>query len=229
MAEFYATISHDARRKSNKVAPGSQFAHTMKRRTLVVMVKEPRPGQVKTRLARDIGTIPAVWWFRHQVSALLREVRHPGWHLVLAVTPDIEGLTSRVWPARLPRIPQGRGNLGARMHRIFRTQQGGPVCIIGADIPGIRSRHIARAFDALGSDQAVFGPAHDGGYWLIGLKQTRPPPRAMFEGVRWSTAHALADTESTLNGLSMSHVDRLRDVDTAADLRGLGHDDHEWP
>lgn len=227
MAEFCATISRSARRVANHVVPGQSTVHTMKRQTLVVMVKEPRPGRVKTRLAGEIGTISAAWWFRHQVSALLREVQHPGWTLVLAVTPDSEGLTSRVWPAHLPRIPQGSGNLGDRMRRIFRSLRSGPVCIIGGDIPDIRSKHIAAAFNALGSNEVVFGPAFDGGYWLIGLKQVRPPPRELFEDVHWSTKHALADSEATLKDFSIAHVNRLRDIDTAADLYRLGHDGPE--
>ncbi|MFT7190324.1 MAG: glycosyltransferase A (GT-A) superfamily protein (DUF2064 family), partial [Dinoroseobacter sp.] len=88
--------------------------------TLVIMVKEPRPGRVKTRLGRQIGLTASAWWFRHQTSALLRRLRDPRWQIVLAVAPDIEGLTSRIWPADLARIAQGKGDLGDRMGRIFR-------------------------------------------------------------------------------------------------------------
>ena len=52
------------------------------------MVKEPRAGRVKTRLGRDIGMTGAAWWFRHQVSRLLREVQDPRWELILSVAPD---------------------------------------------------------------------------------------------------------------------------------------------
>ena len=74
---------------------------------LVVMLKEPRPGRVKTRLGREIGLTGSAWWFRHQTRSLLMRLRDPRWQIVLAVAPDAEGLTSRVWPADLPRIPQG--------------------------------------------------------------------------------------------------------------------------
>lgn len=187
--------------------------------TLVVMVKEPRPGRVKTRLGRDIGMTTAAWWFRHQVRRLLRRVRDPRWHVVLAVAPDRDGLLSRVWPEDLPRIPQGSGDLGDRMGRVFRTLPPGPVAIIGADVPGVTRTRIAEAFAALGAHDAVFGPAPDGGYWLIGLKRVGPVPGALFHGVRWSTAHALADTEASLPGLRIAHVATLGDVDTVADLR----------
>ena len=190
----------------------------MIRRQLVVMVKEPHPGRVKTRLGRDIGLVGSAWWFRHQAARLLRRLDDPRWQLVLAVSPDHEGLQSRVWPGHLPRIPQGRGNLGDRMGRILRTQPPGPVCIIGADIPGIQRAHIARAFAALGDHDAVFGPAHDGGYWLVGMKRVAPPPVTLFQGVRWSSEHALADSIAGLRGLRVACVDKLQDVDTASDL-----------
>lgn len=190
----------------------------MRRQTLVVMVKEPRAGRVKTRLGRDFGMVPAAWWFRHSVQRLLRNVDDPRWELALAVSPDVEGLRSRVWPAHLQRIPQGRGDLGQRMAHLLALPQKGPVVIIGGDIPGVRRHHIADAFAKLGRNRAVFGPATDGGYWLVGLKRTTPPPRGIFRGVRWSTEHALADTLATMPGYSPAFAATLQDVDTATDL-----------
>jgi len=188
------------------------------KRTLVVMLKEPRAGRVKTRLGRDIGMVSAAWWFRHQVRGLLRRIEDPRWTVVLAVAPDRGGMMSRVWPAHFSRIPQGTGDLGDRMARALRNAPQGPVCVIGGDIPDINRARIAEAFAALGNHDAVFGPADDGGYWLIGLRRTRAIPPTIFAGVRWSTQHALADTCATLPTHSIAHVATLRDVDTVADL-----------
>ncbi|WP_172327115.1 TIGR04282 family arsenosugar biosynthesis glycosyltransferase [Mangrovicoccus sp. HB161399] len=188
---------------------------------LAVMVKEPRPGRVKTRLGREIGTVPAAWWFRHQCAALLRRLRDPRWDLALAVSPDRDGLESRVWPGDLPRIAQGGGDLGDRMGRLLRLP--GPVIVIGADIPGVTRAHAARALHALGSHDAVIGPAADGGYWLIGLSGRRAPPPGLFAGVRWSTEHARADTLATMAGLRVALTDMLSDVDTLADLQAARH------
>ena len=187
-------------------------------RTLVIMVKEPLPGRVKTRLGRDIGMIAAAWWFRHQTRSLIRRLRDPRWQIVLAVSPDREGLNSRIWPIDLPRVAQGRGNLGDRMGRMLQGMPKGPVCLIGADIPGISRGHIARAFKALGRNQMVFGPAPDGGYWLVGAQRFASLPRTLFRDVRWSTQHALADTLATVPGCRIAMLDQLRDVDTVADL-----------
>lgn len=189
-------------------------------KTLVIMVKEPRPGRVKTRLGRDIGMVGAAWWFRHQTRSLVRRLRDPRWQIVLAVTPDREGMNSRVWPVDLPRKPQGRGNLGDRMGRMLRGVPDGPVCLIGADIPGITRGHIARAFGALGRAEIVLGPAPDGGYWLVGAQRYSALPSGMFNNVRWSTENALADTLDSLKGRRVTLLDHLRDVDTVADLHG---------
>ncbi|MGR3466816.1 MAG: TIGR04282 family arsenosugar biosynthesis glycosyltransferase [Shimia sp.] len=181
------------------------------------MLKEPRPGRVKTRLGREIGHTAAAWWFRHQTRALIRRLDDPRWRLWLAVAPDAEGMASRIWPAHLPRVPQGLGDLGDRMGRLFRSLPPGPVCIVGADIPGIDPPAVAEAFAALGRAEAVLGPAPDGGYWLIGLRRTGAVPARLFEGVRWSSAHALADTRATLPGRT-ALIRTLRDVDEVTDL-----------
>lgn len=192
------------------------------RRRLLVFVKEPVAGRVKTRLGRDVGMASAAWWFRHRARRLAREMAaDPRWETWLAVSPDHAGLKSRFWPAGVGRWAQGPGDLGARMGRAFRQFPPGPLVIVGADIPGVTRARVWSAFRALGRADAVVGPAEDGGYWLIGLKRVpRRAPAGLFAGVRWSSADALADTRATLGGLRVAQVARLRDVDTAADLPG---------
>ena len=190
--------------------------------TLIIMIKEPRAGRVKTRLGRDIGQIAATWWFRHQSARLIRRLRDPRWQIILAVAPDL-AVAARVWPADIARHPQGPGDLGQRMARLLRhfghpRISPGPVCLIGADIPGIGRAHIARAFAVLGEHDAVFGPAEDGGYWLAGAQHPARLPHGLFQNTRWSTEHALADTLQPLPGYRIALTDTLRDVDTAADL-----------
>ncbi|MFV2003029.1 MAG: DUF2064 domain-containing protein, partial [Paracoccaceae bacterium] len=85
-------------------------------------------------------------------------------------------------------------------------------------IPGLVRGHVWRAFRALGDHDAVFGPATDGGYWLVGMKRIRPSPPALFTNVRWSGEHALTDSIATLAGHRFALVDRLSDVDRGADL-----------
>ncbi len=190
-------------------------------RTLLIFVKEPLPGRVKTRLGRGIGLVASARWFRIHVARLIRRLgRDPRWQTVLAVSPDITGLSSRVWPASLARWPQGRGDLGDRMARAFRAMPTGPVVIVGGDIPGISPAHIEQAFRALGHADAVFGPADDGGYWLVGLKRVKPIPHGFMQAVRWSSDDTLADTLATIpDDWRITTLGVLNDVDTVDDLR----------
>jgi len=190
------------------------------RSRLLIFVKEPRPGRVKTRLARGIGPVRAAWWQRHQAARLIRRLAaDPRWETWLAVSPDREGLASRVWPAHLPCWPQGAGDLGARMGRAIREFPPGPLVIVGADVPDLGARHVAAAFRALGAHDAALGPTLDGGYYLIALQRSpRRMPPGLFAGVRWSTEHALGDTLASLGGSKVALLETLRDVDEAADL-----------
>lgn len=190
----------------------------MPQRHLILFAKTPQMGRVKTRLARDIGTVAAWRFYRQSVWRVARRLAaDPRWRTVLSVSPDADK-DAAYWPATADRLAQGRGDLGQRMRRAFLAMPPGPALLVGGDIPSIAPHHIARAFAALGRADAVFGPANDGGYWLVGLKRVRAMPD-LFAGVRWSTAHALSDTCANLRHHSYALVDELIDVDTIDDLR----------
>ena len=104
------------------------------------------------------------------------------------------------------------------MQRIFDTCGQGPLIIVGTDVPFIKSETIAEASRRLRRVDAVFGPAEDGGYWLVGLS-SRPKRLAPFENVRWSSPHALADTLTNLRGQRVAFAAVLFDIDTEADYR----------
>lgn len=118
-------------------------------------------------------------------------------------------------------MEQGKGDLGARMSRVIAAAPTGPVVLIGSDIPAIARSHIADAFRLLGRHDVVFGPAGDGGFWLVGARR-RPRLPSLFAEVRWSTRHALADTLASLpRGISVGFVASLEDVDDGAAYRRL--------
>jgi rSAM/selenodomain-associated transferase 1 len=185
------------------------------------MAKQPVAGAVKSRLARGIGSAAALRFYRTTLAhTLLKLGRDPRWQTYLAVTPDVS-LAESCWPSTLmvTRIPQGRGDLGARMQSLIDCMPPGPVIIVGSDIPAMRPRHIAEAFRQLGRADAVFGPAKDGGYWLVGLKR-RPRRLASFENVPWSTAQALSATLANLHGRILAVSSTLNDLDTEQDYKG---------
>lgn len=192
------------------------------RGTVFIFLKAPQAGRVKTRLGAEIGMGRAAALFRTMTERTIAEAAKGPWRIVLAVDPPA-ALTgwAHLWPRRFARLRQGSGDLGARMARAFAAAPKGPTIIIGADAPGFRARHLRQAFAALGRADAVFGPAADGGYWLIGLSQKHPAPD-LFTGVRWSTKHALKDTLDSLPpDFPYALLETLADIDEVKDLTAL--------
>ncbi len=196
-------------------------------RHLVIFAKLPRMGRVKSRLARDIGTLAAWQFYTNTLYDVIhklapRQQSPLPWKTWLALTPDGANL-----PPQYPNTPtlnQGPGDLGHRMGRVLQNMPPGPVIIIGTDIPEISKHHINNAFTALDTQDSVLGPALDGGYWMVGLKR-RPrcqlnAARHIFQNVRWSTENALKDTQANMQkiGLSTAIMDQLEDVDDKASL-----------
>jgi hypothetical protein len=105
------------------------------------------------------------------------------------------------------------------MHRACARFRRGRVAIIGSDIPQAMADDVAFAFHALGRSCAAFGPAEDGGYWLVGLGPRRPAHP--FAAVRWSSPHALEDTLVNFVAHRSARLRTLRDVDHADDLLTL--------
>ena len=179
----------------------------MKRGRLILFLKAPRLGAVKTRLGASIGSLAAWRFYNAMLTRLWRRfAQEQRWRTVLAVSPD-QGAAR--WPPGLARQAQGRGELGRRMARAMMAGNG-PVVLVGGDIPDLSARHIAQAMQALKHADAVFGPADDGGFWLVGLRR----------GVRWSSPQTLTDTLANLPATArVVQLETLSDVDTRDDYR----------
>ena len=186
---------------------------------LVLFVRAPALGRGKRRLARDIGDVAAANFERRTIALMLRRLgRDRRWRLRLAVTPDRAFVAPR---ARARATPQRQGDLGTRMRRALALSATRPVALIGGDIPAITAQHTADAFRLLRRHDFVFGPAEDGGFWLVAVRPTRHLPK-IFAGVRWSSRFALADTLAGLpSRLSIGFAARLEDVDDGATYRRL--------
>lgn len=185
-------------------------------RYVVMMVKQPVGGRVKSRLAADIGFTAATSIYRTMMFNTIRRLcRDTRWRFVLSVSPD-GAIHEPIWPQNIPVIAQGGGGLGARMQRVMAQMPPGQTIIIGSDIAGMKPVHIADAFKKLGNADAVFSPADDGGYSLVGLKRT-PRILNIFENVRWSSEHTLHDTLKNLADHKVAYIDELPDIDTGTD------------
>ncbi len=183
------------------------------RPTLFIVAKAPIMGRAKTRLAADIGPVHAKRLYRAMMAQVLRQVRDPRWDTVLAVTPP--HLLGHVpdWDG-VVQIPQVSGSLTPRLAALFARK--GPTLTIGTDCPQVDATDIAAAFRGLKSYKHVFGPASDGGFWLMGANG--PLPRAFFDGVRWSHKDTLSDVTDRTDG-RFGVLRMLTDVDDLAALR----------
>ncbi len=189
-------------------------------RVLAVFSKNPVEGKVKTRLAGTIGNIRAL-----EIYEALRRLTDAATSPVKArrviwysdFIPQTDTLLS---PGTEARLQQGK-DLGERMHNAFCEMFSSGsllVVLIGTDCPDISAAIIEKAFALLESSDAVLGPAMDGGFYLIGLKQRIPE---LFLGRTWSTSTVLEETLDKLEtkGFSFSLLPELRDIDTFEDLR----------
>jgi len=179
-------------------------------------------GLAKTRLAADIGLQAAHDLHRRLLQGHLRRLTDDRWQAVLAVTPRA---ATHQWRWGGPRLlgwrmaAQRRGDLGARQAQWL--TRGQATVLIGSDLPHVDRSDIAAAFRALAGTDLVFGPAVDGGYWLIGWSGRRTLPPGAFARVRWSTGHALADTQSSFGALgdAAALLDPRQDIDTIQEYR----------
>ncbi|MEN9576202.1 MAG: hypothetical protein RL514_4057 [Verrucomicrobiota bacterium] len=186
---------------------------------LVVFVKAPRPGVVKTRLAQTLGAAAACAAYRQIVEVLLTHLA-PLPAVELCFTPadasaDIAPWLRPEWTA----VPQADGDLGERLHAAFTEHflaDAEQVVIIGSDCPTVTATDIEDAWVALDGHDVVLGPALDGGYWLIGLRAPQP---ALFTGIPWSTAAVFGETmrRARESDLRVALLRELADVDTEAD------------
>jgi uncharacterized protein len=194
----------------------------MTRHHLVLFLRAPQWGKGKRRLARKVGDAAALRFERAMLGMLVRRLARDGrWQLRLAVTPDRARSRVRLWPRGVAIAAQGEGDLGQRMRRALARCPPGPAVLVGSDIPALAPHHIAEAFGVLGGHDLVFGPAEDGGFWLVGARRCpRLPP--LFGAVRWSGPHALADVLGNLPpGVRVGFAARLEDVDAAGSYRRL--------
>lgn len=196
----------------------------MSENALLLFIKNPIPGKTKTRLAEDVGNEMALKmyhvlcdWTREQALGLAGTDRYLYYSSEIT-EPD-------AWPATaFHKRLQHPGGLGERMLEGFRAAFAAGhrrVVIIGSDCPGITTSYLEDAFAALAHDDIVVGPAHDGGYTLLGMRELIP---SLFTDVAWSTEAVLPTTldRAAAAGKTVHQLTPLSDVDYLADWLGYG-------
>ena len=173
-------------------------------------------GAVKQRLAKDIGKQAALEFYYETLSSLIPRLHGGPWELRLSVAT--KGDEHDQLFQNMSATVQADGDLGFRMQSELSRLNGSNRIIIGSDIPDIESSHVQTAFDSLVDHDMVFGPATDGGFWLVGCANSFHVDYAIhstfMKNVRWSTQYALADTLATLpDDTKVGKVATLSDVD----------------
>jgi rSAM/selenodomain-associated transferase 1 len=192
---------------------------------LIIFAKEPRPGQVKTRLSPPLSLQEAAQLYHSFLVDILEEMsRGPEMRLAVAFSPPgAEAIFRGLSPPGTDLFPQEGADLGERMARAFEWgfgAGGGPVLLRGSDVPDLPGAMVAEAREVLAAGRAevVLGPATDGGYHLVGLREPQP---ALFRGPVWSSSTVLADTLDLARRLDL-RVHLLvpwPDIDTIDNLR----------
>ncbi|WP_310599976.1 TIGR04282 family arsenosugar biosynthesis glycosyltransferase [Desulfobulbus sp.] len=198
---------------------------------VVLFVRVPVPGRVKTRLAAELGGGFACRLYRAMVADILAQVRASGLALHLYHDGASADELPPEWTAGAAEVrEQCEGDIGRRMAAAFAACFAAGierVLLAGSDLPGLDAASLAIAAAALGTHDVVLVPAADGGYGLIGCTSARFRPE-IFAGIPWSTEAVLAATsrQCAACGLTVRLLPTLRDIDTAADLLAYGQRPH---
>ncbi len=192
----------------------------MARDVLCILVKSPRPGEVKTRLAPAVGLDGAAALARAFLDDTLALARRLSWaRVAVVVSGDPAPLAL---PAGVEVWSQGPGDLGERMERALlrALAPGRRAILLGTDSPGLPARVVEAARASLPARGAVLGPAGDGGFYLIGLDRCEP---GLLSDLPWSRSDTLLHTEARLRraGRAVARAEPWFDVDEPADLERL--------
>ncbi len=183
---------------------------------VVVFVKNITLGTVKTRLAKTIGDIGAFKVYSELVKVTEKATRNLDYDIKIYYSNTV---AESHWPNENKTVQQGE-DLGEKMYNAFNDGfKAGykKIVLIGSDLPTITSSHIKDGINSLDDTESVFGPAEDGGYYLIGLRSMVPE---IFQNKPWSQNHLLKTTLHELQKLnvSVSTLETLNDIDTYEDL-----------
>lgn len=189
---------------------------------LIVFAKAPEPGLAKTRLIPALGATGAAALAERMLAHAVGVAAAAGFGQVeLCATPSARHASLQRLGALhgLDLSDQGEGDLGERMHRALARalRKHRRAVLIGSDAPGLDAAMLQQAAAALATHDAVFVPALDGGYVLVGLQR---PAVMLFEGIAWSTASVMAQTRERARaaGLSWAELTPVADIDEGADL-----------
>jgi len=199
-------------------------ARTEKGGAVIIMAKAPGTEYVMTRLRACLSDEQRIRLYGALLERAVRRLRSvPGAHTFIAFWPPHAMADFRHFG--LEAFPQSEGDIGAKMHGAIQEALArgyGKAVAVGVDIPELTQAVVLEAFGLLDESDVVFGPATDGGYYLVGMKA---PREELFEGVQWSSEETLGQSMKRARelGLRVSLLQPLDDIDTPADLERHPH------
>ena len=188
---------------------------------VLIFTKYPQPGMVKTRLGQSVGLERAARLHEAFIRDELHMLTGIGADVTMCCDPSLPLADyERLFGPGIGYRPQQGANLGERMlHALHLTlRKNEAAVLIGSDLPDLPGPHLAEAFAALRTAQVCLGPAPDGGFYLLGLRE--PLPSDIFRGIAWSGPQALKKTLANCAAAGLTHhlLPAWPDVDTLDDL-----------
>ena len=192
----------------------------MSKNLLIIFTRNPELGKVKTRLAKDVGDKNALSIYKTLLQKTEQTVSNTIYDKAIYYSKSIS--TNDIWDDNVYRKYKQEGsNLGERMFNSFTNafnQNYDKVLIIGSDLFHLKAQHIDKAFDALNKHDFVLGPAHDGGYYLLGMKSLYS---SVFKNKNWGTSTVFIETMNDLKDQSVYLLETLNDIDVYDDLKRI--------
>ncbi len=195
--------------------------------TLIILIRNPLKGLVKSRLAAEAGIEKAYRIYKQLLARLHSNTISLPYRKCLFYDRYID--TDDYWNEKIyEKYLQSEGNIGDRMKDAIKQafeQGAGKVVLIGSDTPEIDEIIIGKAFRSLDAHDIILGPANDGGYYLIGMKH---PIAKLFDGKQWGGNLVMQETLQEIKELHLSYklLPELIDIDTLEDLNKSGFD--QW-
>jgi rSAM/selenodomain-associated transferase 1 len=192
---------------------------------VLIFIKAPFKGLVKSRLAAAVGEDTALELYKNFILDIIDSLSTSGYPFrICFYPPDAEEAITK-WLVGHPAVPQDGNDLGERMELAFKkifSEGFTSAILIGSDIPDLTPSVFHEALESLNENDAVIGPAADGGYYLIGFNRRSFLPR-IFRGIPWGTDTVFRETMDILHesSLRVYLVPRWKDVDTLKDLKAF--------
>ena len=202
--------------------------HSKSERRVLLFVRAPELGRVKTRLEKKIDAATVLALYRCFVEDIMETLTTGGYDIIVFFWPPHRGSAVQVWLGdTVPVRPQEGKTLGEKMRNAFSnvfTTDASQAVLIGSDFPDLDIRIIDEAFEFLQKKEVVIGPAVDGGYYLIGFQKTTFDGN-VFTGIDWGTARVFQETMRHIHdaGLREHVLPMWQDIDTYEDLVAFYH------